>query len=91
MLDAGELSGLSGRSSENQARKRLQNQILGRVGEHRYKDKDGENPCLRVLPDLCQGGAKSTFLWRGVGYTRFDHLTRRLNSADRNQRHDNGQ
>ena len=91
MLHAGELGGLSGRSSEDQARKRLQNQILGRVGEHRNKDKDGEDFCLWVLPDLRQGGAKRAFFWRGVGCIWFDHLIRRLNSADRNQRHNNGQ
>ena len=52
MLDAGELGRFAGREAEDQAGERLEDQVLGAVGQHRDEHEDGEAARLRLGPDL---------------------------------------
>ena len=88
MLYPRELGRLPRRSPENESGKRLQDQILSRVGEHRYKDKDREDLRLGILPDLGQRGAEGAFLgWGFIGDRGRVRLLVRLDTADDDQRH----
>src|SRR5678815_2545321 len=58
MLDARKLRRFAGREGEDRAGKRLEDQILRAIGEHRDENKDREPPRFWLVPYFHEGIAK---------------------------------